>query len=373
MLKKILSIAILMLALTVTLSSCEILFGPGDDFEENKGENLENDGGSSENNGENSGNDGEENNGEKLDCNGEHAFAEEWILDELESTACDKHYYRYCINENCNYCENKNVDGHEYVNMYDRESHWTACKNCELAEGWDMHSYNGTRECTKCDFVHDVTSRIVYTLSDDGTYAIVSEYKGADFIVFIESEYEGVPVTHIGDRAFKDKGGVHRVILPNSITTIGDCAFNWCWELEWIYIPDSLRYIGYGAFSGTRLFENIELGNSVEYIGDSAFLDTHISSITIPDSVKYIGSFAFAHTGIQSVTIPDSVTEIGAGAFAGCEALDEVIFEDPYGWYFVNLDGTEGPPIPSVEFEWYNRGVEILKDESLEYSGLAKD
>lgn len=44
--------------------------------------------------------------------------------------------------------------------------------------------------------------------------------------IVIASEYNGLPVTSIGERAFSGCGGLTSVAIPDSVTSIGECAIN---------------------------------------------------------------------------------------------------------------------------------------------------
>ena len=78
--------------------------------------------------------------------------------------------------------------------------------------------------------------------------------------------------------------------------------------------------IGESAFRGCESLTSVTIPDSVTRIGDGAFLKcSSLTSITIPDSVTSIGKRAFERCkSLTSITIPDSVTSIGAGAFAVC-------------------------------------------------------
>ena len=118
--------------------------------------------------------------------------------------------------------------------------------------------------------------------------------------VVIPSEYNGLPVTAIGDNAFRYRSGLTSVIIPDSVTNIGSGAFFHCNDLA-----------------------NVALGNSVTNIADHAFdYCSSLTSVTIPDSVTSIGNYAFRYcSGLTSIIIPDSVTSIGIGAFYKCNGL----------------------------------------------------
>ena len=63
----------------------------------------------------------------------------------------------------------------------------------------------------------------------------------------------------------------------------------------------------------------------VKEIGTEAFYNCRdLAAVTLPDTVEIIGERAFAYTGISSVTIPDSVTQIKYAAFGACESLTEI-------------------------------------------------
>lgn len=106
---------------------------------------------------------------------------------------------------------------------------------------------------------------VEYTLSEDGTYYIVSGVSG-------------------------DKQGLTRYEIPAE----------------------------YSAEEGGAALP-------VKEIGDEAFYRCNeLNSVTLPDTVERIGERAFAYTGITAVTIPDSVTTIAYGAFGSCDRLTEV-------------------------------------------------
>ena len=131
-------------------------------------------------------------------------------------------------------------------------------------------------------------------INNDTEYSVVG-YEGSESDVVILAMHEGLPVTSIGQYAFRNCTGLTSITIPDSVTSIGDFAFYNCSGLTSITIADSVTSIGIYAFSGC--------------IG--------LTSITIPDSVTSIGISAFYNcSGLTSITIPNSVTSIGDGAFA---------------------------------------------------------
>ncbi|MGC6582711.1 MAG: leucine-rich repeat protein [Akkermansiaceae bacterium] len=125
----------------------------------------------------------------------------------------------------------------------------------------------------------------------------------------IPATIEGIPVTSIGESAFKgedlifDDDGVPEIIqlhsltsitIPDSVTSIGDGAFFSCYTLTSFTIPDGVTSIGRSAFSRC----------------------TSLTSIIIPDSVTSIGGYAFGEClDLTSITIGKGITSLGSNIF----------------------------------------------------------
>ena len=108
------------------------------------------------------------------------------------------------------------------------------------------------------------------TLSEDGTYYEVSgigECKDSNIV--IPSEYEGIPVTRIGDMAFSGCD-IESIVLPDTVTIIGDGAF-WNCAIASIILPDTFTIIGDHAFYLCHQLKEINIPNSVTHIGAQAF------------------------------------------------------------------------------------------------------
>ena len=140
------------------------------------------------------------------------------------------------------------------------------------------------------------------------TYAVIIKYKGEDSEVVIPEEINKIPITEIGDNAFKENKNIEKLIIPSSITTIGKSAFYGCTSLKTIEFSQGLLNIGKLAFSSCRLLENFKL----------------------PNTLKVIDEFAFSEcSSLKKIDIPYSVIEIGMSAFNWCENLEEInVHED---------------------------------------------
>lgn len=78
----------------------------------------------------------------------------------------------------------------------------------------------------------------------------ITGYFGSSQSLTIPSEIKGLPVTSIGDSAFKDFDLITSVIIPSSITSIGSYAFAGCSALSAVEMPETTSYIG-NSFEGT--------------------------------------------------------------------------------------------------------------------------
>jgi hypothetical protein len=167
---------------------------------------------------------------------------------------------------------------------------------------------------------------LTYSLINDGTGYEVTGYTGEPVDVVIPKEYNGMPVTTIGNYAFTDCSSLTSVIIPDSVTSIGDQAFQYCSSLTSVVIPDSVTSIGYGAFSICSSLTSIEIPDSVTSIGNDAFSSCDsLTSVVIGNSVTSIGEYAFySCDSLTSIVIGDGVTSIGSCAFAGCSNLTKV-------------------------------------------------
>ncbi len=212
----------------------------------------------------------------------------------------------------------------EYLS--DGNHHWHKCKNCDNLSERVEHTEDESGICTLCQTRVAYTDGVVYQLSADRSYAIVTGYSGSNRRVRIMPEYEGVPVTHIGNAAFKDCWELFSVSLTDNITYIGNEAFSDCPYLVNVWHLGNVMHIGDNAFKRNFILKITTLPENLEYIGESAFSECgEITISVIPDSVSYMGSNAFYHCNrIKSVKIGSSLTEIKDKTFASCYNLGAV-------------------------------------------------
>ena len=96
---------------------------------------------------------------------------------------------------------------------------------------------------------------LIYELSEDGTYYIVSAGANIGSVTKVDilSTYNNLPVTHIDVLGFQDCTSLTSITIPDSITTIGNYAFSGCTALTSITIPSSVTKIGANAFKDSGI------------------------------------------------------------------------------------------------------------------------
>ena len=187
--------------------------------------------------------------------------------------------------------------------------------------------------------------------------------------VDIPEKIGGVPVTAIGDEAFRGCK-LTAVTLPETMVTIGFRAFMECENLQSVTIPSMVSQIDNSAFEKCTSLETVDIKPGLILLGTEVFKDSGLRSITIPSTVSYFGfsifdgtpwweekiaadplvifngivvdgrnckgdvvipegvesisRFAFEESKLTSVKFPDSLTEIGAEAFTFCANLQSI-------------------------------------------------
>ena len=214
------------------------------------------------------------------------------------------------------------------------------------------------------------TPGLAYTIS--GSYATcIGIGDAVDTDIEIATEYEGVPVTRIGNAAFQNCINLTSVDIPDSVTTIGDKIFQGCSNLARVKLPSTITQIVGGMFSGCSNLTSVDIPDSVTKIYSSAFYACQaLPNITIPDGVTMIADYAFyGCRSLTSVVIPNLVSTIYLYAFYNCSNLTSVVIGssvttiDQCAFDSCNLTSVEIPSsvkeIRSAAF-MYNRNLTRL-------------
>lgn len=184
--------------------------------------------------------------------------------------------------------------------------------------GWDKEIQTTALEDTVYYPVFEeknCVDNLLLKKSLDETHYTVIGYKNIPTSgqVGIPSEYNGLPITEIGQRSFTGSDvAISRIVMSDSIVSIGEYAFQHVGASE-IVLSSNLKTIGNYAFWNITPFTDINLLN-----------------------IETIGNYAFgACWSIEKVTFGPYLSEIGEGAFYGCVTC----FEIDYNPLFKTVDG----------------------------------
>lgn len=148
----------------------------------------------------------------------------------------------------------------------------------------------------------------------------------------------GDGMTTIEDYTFSGCSGFRgKLTLGSGVTDIGGYTFSGCSGLAGnLEIPNQITTIGKGAFSNCASLITVELSENMKSLADYIFDGcSSLQEIIIPKGVTSLGCYMIRGTAINSIKIPSTVTKSRTpttynynGALAGCDLLNEVIFEE---------------------------------------------
>ena len=140
-----------------------------------------------------------------------------------------------------------------------------------LSDGWTY--FNGTYEdypvpTTLAERYHndifksDANGLVYYPVGDNVNVTAykVAEYKGNATSLQIPAQFDGKPVTAIGDEVFKDNETLATITLGENLETIGASAFEDCDELTAVDLPDKVTKVGKNAFRNCDNLKSFNIG-----------------------------------------------------------------------------------------------------------------
>ncbi|MGN0813444.1 MAG: leucine-rich repeat domain-containing protein [Candidatus Coproplasma sp.] len=217
-----------------------------------------------------------------------------------------------------------------------------------------------------CSFAGCNTEATVnYTLSEDGTYYIVSSVTGNKNALkeceipatyAAEEGGEQLPVTAIADQAFYQCRSLRKITIPDTVKTIGNLAFALSGLVN-IDIPDSVETIGYSAFGMCSYIEEVVIPSSVTSLGDRAFMGctglkraevyANISDLkvsTFYNSVVTSSGNIYINSSLTEIVLSASITKIANSAIGGNRISDIYFMGTEEQWnelYFYKLEKKE--------------------------------
>ena len=116
--------------------------------------------------------------------------------------------------------------------------------------------------CEETPVVPTLALKTEFTDESETAYRILGFENPSDKTIpdlIIPSEINGIPVTEIGDRAFKLHTNLKTITIPDSVTSIGVEAFAYCLNVEKINMPAYGIDIGQDAFLYCGDLENVTI------------------------------------------------------------------------------------------------------------------
>lgn len=183
-------------------------------------------------------------------------------------------------------------------------------------------------------------SNLIFHLnSGNDSYTVASMNKFCGRKLAVPATHNGLPVTAIGEYAFRFCPMLESVTIGGFITRIGALAFYDC-PIKSVEIGSKVEFIGDNAFHKCAQIESIKVApdNKKYHSEGNCLIETASKTLVlgcknsvIPDdgSVTKIGLGAFRNcTGLNSLSVPDKVTDIDDYAFYCCTGLATVTFTD---------------------------------------------
>ena len=114
-----------------------------------------------------------------------------------------------------------------------------------------------------------------YTCTTNDGAITITKYIGSGGAVAIPDTIDGLPVTAIGDDAFRNSTSLTSVTIPYSVTNVGNYAFTSCSSLTNVTFGTNVSALGNYAFNSCSSLTNLTFPASLISIGDPGVLRLH--------------------------------------------------------------------------------------------------
>lgn len=212
-----------------------------------------------------------------------------------------------------------------------------------------------------CDSLSNNVGSVKYKVVDDHAEVVALPNGSSDTEIFIDDEYEGVPVTKINDFAGNNLESAQIIHIGKNVADISEWAFSNNQKLETydvapenqsytvvdgalltadmktvlsypcggnasFVMPNTVTEVAPRAFYKCEKLESLTLSSSLEIINEMSFFQcSAIKELAFPNTIKFIGKDAFSKcTSLTEITIPASIEEIREYAFYNCTELKQV-------------------------------------------------
>ena len=187
-----------------------------------------------------------------------------------------------------------------------------------------------------------------FVIATNGKEACVRSYRGRAANVVIPSEYEGCPVTSIGDEAFRGNTTLVSVYIPGCVREVGMYAFYECSKLSKVVFGDStgslslrnasfceLSSLKKVQFSRTR-YTSLNIGDcALTWVGHRGVLVINAESLSVPMQ----GMLGMKNmTGL--ILLCDQIS-FGNEVLRDCPALEYVYMPEDAELSLIKKAGTE--------------------------------
>lgn len=186
----------------------------------------------------------------------------------------------------------------------------------------------------------DLFEYIIESDEDGNSYAVILGYGGNKPEVTVPSELEGIPVTKIMPRAFRDNPDIVNLILPESVETIGEYCFEDLENLEEITMGGVKKFSDiFGIETETapkHLFQNSKKLKRVTFGDGCHFFEEYNSSTAEINmfSNELLDHLEYLYIGNQMPELPErlfcgtSLKEIEVGSKnAYYQSIDGALFD----------------------------------------------